>query len=1060
MSSTQKPLIVSIKSPGFGDAEVHVVSADGRDAISVLFDLDLLVTCPQDLDHKEVLKSGLTVTFHKDDKLVREIHGMAASIREIVTADTSQRNYRIHMVPRMWKGTLNERIDIYMDMTVPEIVQKKLEENALKLGDDFVFKLQQTYPKREFVVQYRESDVAFISRLTEQLGISFFFEHTTGRDVVIFSDDNGAFQPIAEGDDRVGLRTAVGDFGVQTLESRTVQTPGKYIVRDYNYRTPTVDLTGDKEVQQGSGGVIVEYGAHFKTPEEGKWVAGVRAQEIEAQRFVHDGTGTDARFRAGSTFTLEGHPRGELELLLTEVTHRVRQAAMGAGAGSEASTYEVTFSAIAQKTTYRPPRRTPKPKVHGVLTGIIDTAAKGEYAELDSEGRYKVKFLYDTAETPDALASRPVRMAQPHAGAGYGMHFPLRQGVEVVLTCVDGDPDRPIIQSTVPNPQTPSPVTKGNNARNVIRTGGGNEINIDDTEGQHRIKMTTPHQGTVFQLGSPNFNEDGAALATAGAITTTAEGITSAISGVSAAIDACTTHLSADIITTASWTNIDFSKAAKAVIGAAKACVGVANNIQNVRKTMRDNDAAEATAKATAAADALAAAKMKKTKEGLKEHLPPDSDAAKAQAAVELAQTALLTAEQAFYAASERKKSLEGEKDELEARWASDAEIEKKQREIDNALKGLEKAAIDQGRAGKALKSAEKKRNEAFLQAKDLSFVEGVAIAGATQGVLEAKRDAATATNEKTAFEEGLKSDFLAQATQAVNSMDAALGAAEAVSELWSTIMKVKQLGQKAAAIATTEAMALTGKRIANGALYAEFTAGTPITPFNIMDSGMTSAVVSNAATVIGSVKSTTITGTKIGVGALKELVMSSGQYTELFAVKNAALTSRNQVDVYSMKKLRLVAHSDKHHEPAGSPQLFVGAAKDIEINSETENIRCLAKKSFVVVAETEGFKVKAKTGAYAQAKELKAAGQAFGVISDDKEAFFGSVTTGDLPSATEAVKANGVTITKDGITSKSGDSRLSLSKKGTLTLQGTKAMEVKVEGNNMTVSDSKILLG
>src|SRR5690606_3629366 len=132
------------------------------------------------------------------------------------------------------------------------------------------------------------------------------------------------------------------------------------------------------------------------------------------------------------------------------------------------------------------------------------------YAELDAEGRYRVRFLFDTAERGEGQASKPVRMAQPHSGAGYGMHFPLRPGVEVALTCVDGDPDRPMISGTVPNPSTASPVAGGNNARNIIRTGGGNEINIADEDGAHRIKMTTPHADTIFQLGAPNEPSTGA----------------------------------------------------------------------------------------------------------------------------------------------------------------------------------------------------------------------------------------------------------------------------------------------------------------------------------------------------------------------------------------------------------------------------------------------------------------------------------------------------------------------------------------------------------------------
>ena len=131
---------------------------------------------------------------------------------------------------------------------------------------------------------------------------------------------------------------------------------------------------------------------------------------------------------------------------------------------------------------------------------MVDADEKGKYAEVDDQGRYRVKFLFDTV-TPDGKpASRYVRMAQPHSGAGYGFHFPLRPGIEVLMTFVDGDPDRPIITAAVPNPQTPSPVAKNNATRNIMRTGGGNEINIDDTSG--RATHQTAHAFCEYDISA------------------------------------------------------------------------------------------------------------------------------------------------------------------------------------------------------------------------------------------------------------------------------------------------------------------------------------------------------------------------------------------------------------------------------------------------------------------------------------------------------------------------------------------------------------------------------
>jgi hypothetical protein len=139
---------------------------------------------------------------------------------------------------------------------------------------------------------------------------------------------------------------------------------------------------------------------------------------------------------------------------------------------------------------------------------------RGQYAEIDDGGRYHVRFMFDVGDAAHGGASRLVRMAQPHAGLGYGFHFPLRDGVEVMLTCIEGDPDRPIITGAVPNPITPTTVGAGNAKRNVIRTGGGSEINIDDNKGSERIKLTTPFGDTMLQLGAPNAPLPGAFLKT------------------------------------------------------------------------------------------------------------------------------------------------------------------------------------------------------------------------------------------------------------------------------------------------------------------------------------------------------------------------------------------------------------------------------------------------------------------------------------------------------------------------------------------------------------------
>ncbi|WP_437692054.1 type VI secretion system tip protein TssI/VgrG [Sorangium sp. So ce176] len=554
-------LSARLESRAFSADAVELHDLTGREVISQPFEFQLHVVCktPEGLDEEALLAEPAALVFLRGDREERRICGVISVVRDALHTETLHMAYTLTFVPRAFRLTLTETSEIFMDLSVPEVIKKKLERAGLHEGDDFELRLVSTYPPREYVVQYKETDLHFVSRLAEHLGISFFFEHRDGRDVVVFSDANSGFQPVA-GDGRAHFYPRGDRIGVYRLEGTTRTVPNRYVVKDYNYRTPHVPLMAAATVSEASGGDIVEYGAHFKTPDEGERIAVIRAEELRAGRRVFEGASDVQVLGAGAKLTLEGHPRGDIELLLVEVRHRLQQATLNAGTGEERA-YQNEFRAIPYATTYRPPRVTPKPKVHGVITGVIDAAEKGQYAEVDESGRYRVRFLFDTSSAKDGKASRLIRMAQPHAGAGYGFHFPLRSGVEVILTFIDGDPDRPIIAGAVPNPQTPSTVDAKNARRNVIRTGGGNEINIDDNDGEERIKLSTPFGGATFQLGSPNTPEAGAAITTTEAYTTVANAGVSTLTSVATTLtDIASVVASSSIVQYASAAE-SFSKA-------------------------------------------------------------------------------------------------------------------------------------------------------------------------------------------------------------------------------------------------------------------------------------------------------------------------------------------------------------------------------------------------------------------------------------------------------------------------------------------------------------------
>jgi type VI secretion system secreted protein VgrG len=521
---------IKLETGAYPNGELEISRLTGRDALSQLFEYEVLVIAKnlEDFDPEALIGERATLVYERDDRPAERVHGMISVVNDRLDTEVDLASCRLVFRPRAYRLALVETLDIFLDLNVPDIVRQKLTGAGMKervprpdSPDDFDFelRLQDTYPVREFVAQYKETDLAFVSRLCEHIGITYFFEHRGGRDVMVFTDTNEGLGALG-GDAIVPFRGRGDQRDVFRLEETIRMIPADYVVRDYNYRTPQVTLTGQANVADGLGSVV-EYGSHVATPKEADQLARVRAQESLAARRIFDGTTDLPTLRAGTIFTLQGHPRGDLGLLVTEVVQTITQVTLGSG-GSDATTFRSEFKAIRKDRRYRPPRTTPKPRIHGVVTGVIDSANRGQYADIDDQGRYRVKFLFDTTNPGEGQASQLVRMAQPHSGEGYGMHFPLRPGVEVIITFVDGDPDRPIIAATVPNPQTASPVQAGNATRNIIRTGGGNEINIDDAQGGHRIKLSTPHKNTTFQLGYRNSPEDGAMLETEGNTSTVA----------------------------------------------------------------------------------------------------------------------------------------------------------------------------------------------------------------------------------------------------------------------------------------------------------------------------------------------------------------------------------------------------------------------------------------------------------------------------------------------------------------------------------------------------------
>ncbi len=385
---------------------------------------------------------------------------------------------------------------VFLGQTVVEIVQSVLDGAGLP-AEAVRFELASEPPAREFVVQYDESDLAFIERLLAHDGLSYAFAQDAERATVLVTDNNPAlaaalgevaldYQPLSG-----QTRTATTVYRWQAEARRTV--PGVRL-NDYNPDAPQRAL----QVETGQGGADYRFGEGYGERAEGERLAVLRQQ-------AHDWPGytavaeTDCRaLLPGSRLLLSGHGQADGAWLVVAAGLSGDQRSGHAyGEATRDPGFRARLTLIPAHVPYRSP---PQPRrLHGVFQARIEGDG-GEYAYLDDAGRYRIRLAFDLGDRPDAEASHPVRLLRPYGGPGYGMHFPLHHGTEVVVSGVNGDLNRPIVLGALHNPRTPSPVTGANPSENLLRTWAGNELLMDDRSGAERVELCTPQRRNRLSL--------------------------------------------------------------------------------------------------------------------------------------------------------------------------------------------------------------------------------------------------------------------------------------------------------------------------------------------------------------------------------------------------------------------------------------------------------------------------------------------------------------------------------------------------------------------------------
>lgn len=492
-----------------------VVNFKGFERISKPYEFEIrLVSENPEIDIDRMMTEPARFIIHREDGHDVQYHGILQHFEQLHESKGFV-FYRALLSPRLWWLSLTHQYRVFLGESVSSILEKMLLGGGMTTSD-FDLRLQGDYTEMDYVCQYGESHLDFISRWMEHEGIYYYFEQTDSGEKVVFTDTHTSHTGLPLGKDLVysppsGMDNDHRGENIQSFICRQRQLPRKVLLRDYNYEKPSLEISGSAEVDAQGHGEANLYGEHFSTSEEGNRLAAIRAEELLCRKREFFGESTVPLLMPGFIFTMNNHYRSGFngDYHITEVSHEGSQAGYLTSGIAEVLSeqekrvfYTNTFIAIPSAAQFRPERKTGKPRIAGTMHARIDAEGSGDFAELDGQGRYKVRLPFDADTGHEAgKASSFVRMMQPYAGSDYGVHFPLHKGTEVLLTFIDGDPDRPVIAGAAPNPETASPVTSGNQTKSIFRDSYGNELVFDSTPGDEHIRLFSPHHSSLLQLG-------------------------------------------------------------------------------------------------------------------------------------------------------------------------------------------------------------------------------------------------------------------------------------------------------------------------------------------------------------------------------------------------------------------------------------------------------------------------------------------------------------------------------------------------------------------------------
>jgi len=501
---TQDNRIIKILSP-LGKDVLLLQRFSGEEGLSRLFDFSLYLHSEnRSIQFDSIVGKKATVIVTLPDGKERYLNGVINSFYQAgstpLEGGTTPKifaHYHATLVPHLWMLTRTSDCRIFQGQTVPEIIQMIFDEHKL----EFKNRLHGNFEAREYCVQYRETDFNFVSRLMEEEGIFYFFEHERDKHTLILANNSSEFKASQFHAD-VTYKTIIGenrdeDVITEWTVGQEVR-PGRYAINDFNFEQPTLDLTAAVSGQDERKLEVYDYPGEYVKRDRGEQLVGIRMEEQETPQYQVVGSSFCRGFIPGFRFGLRDHYRRDFNksYVITSVYHASDQGTNYRSSDVDAlQSFDYTnhFQCMPYPRPFRPPRVTPVPVVQGTQTAIV-VGPPGEEIYTDKYGRVKAQFHWDREGKYNDKSSCWIRVSQNWAGKRWGAMFLPRIGQEVIIDFLEGDPDQPIIIGRVYNGNSmppydlPAEKTKSTIQSLSSKGGGGyNEFRMEDKKGEEQI---------------------------------------------------------------------------------------------------------------------------------------------------------------------------------------------------------------------------------------------------------------------------------------------------------------------------------------------------------------------------------------------------------------------------------------------------------------------------------------------------------------------------------------------------------------------------------------------